>query len=158
MNAHTAEQLLVSAAGHVLTAELIFEQQGEKTFDGPLSLSFYLLVGNALELMLKSAFISLGGDIAFAKLKIGHKLDLALKSAVEQGFASPGPELGNIVELLNIPHRTNYFRYMGGAAESFPLPTPAYSLSVLRRNIDQVARMIGTDALTPPPTYFRATS
>jgi hypothetical protein len=150
------EQLIVSAAGHVLAAEVLFMQQGDDLFDGPMALSFHLLTGNALELTLKAAFLALGGDEKFAKLKIGHRLDLAFNSAIEQGYQSEDIDLINIVGLLKDTHSNHYFWYLGVSNEEFSMPVPEYVLSVLRRYIDLVVTLIGPSVFTEVRAAYKS--
>ena len=119
------------AAGAKLLHDAIFteaEQAGDAdpakvAFNGPLSIGVHYLIGLGLELLLKSAYVSHGGDGSDKSLRaIGHDLRTALERAEAQGFTSEAPHLREIVECLREPHHAHFFRY--GWPDEFSMPTP----------------------------------
>jgi len=133
MNEELARDLWNMGGSHVVGAEAVIcrarewareigaEDPEKAIFNGQYSAAIYLLFGYALELLLKAAFVAYGGDPAqLGPRSIGHDLGAALKAAEEQGFRSGAPHLREIVELLELPHRTHQFRY--GGTDEFPLP------------------------------------
>jgi hypothetical protein len=82
-------------------------------FSGPFSLSVNLLAGLSFELLLKSAYVALGGQSkdSYLRNEIGHDLVIALERAKEQGFYSQAPYLEEVVGRINEPYKKNWFRY-----------------------------------------------
>jgi hypothetical protein len=133
MDKELARKLWNMGGGHALGAEAVVcrakewaREIGTKdpekaVFNGKYSASIYLLLGYSFELLLKAAFVAHGGDQRKLGAKgIGHDLGEALNAAEESGFRSGAPQLREIVDLLQSPHREHHFRY--GGMNEFPLP------------------------------------
>lgn len=133
MDEELARNLWNMGGAHVIGAEAVVRRAQEwaneinaddpekAVFNGKFSASIYLLLGYGLELLLKSAFVAHGGDSKLLGSRgIGHDLDAALKAANGAGFKSDAPHLGEIVRLLQEPHREHQFRY--GGMDGFELP------------------------------------
>ncbi len=139
-----AEGLLIMASSHLTAAELIVEAEGDRAFNGRMSAALFLLLGFAMELSLKAAYLHFGGRKHVAKNEIGHSLKKALAAAKLQGYPA-SDELTWIAEALEKPHRTNYFRYLDGPA-NVEIPEPAIVISALKPVISDVARLVYPDA------------
>ena len=134
MSKEIAQGLFETGRGHAMAAQLLYlaaldkgEEEGKAdpdqfAFNGVYSLSIHHLVGLGFELMLKAAYVALGGDPDDGHLQraIGHDLRAALDLAGEQGFHSTAHHLPEIVDILRDPYKAHYFRYH--RPETFPLP------------------------------------
>ena len=133
MTIELARQLWTMGGGHALGAEAVVNRAYEwadeinaddpelAVFNGKYSAAIYLLLGYALELLMKSAFIAHGGEEReLGNRGIGHDLNAALEAAERLGFQSQAPNLREIIELLREPHLAHQFRY--GGMNQFPLP------------------------------------
>ena len=133
MDEELARNLWNMGGGHALGAEAVIhraqdwaeeigaEDREKAVFNGKYSASIYLLLGYGFELLLKAAFIAHGGDPKQLGVRgIGHSLGAALKAAEDNGFRSGAPDLHEIIELLEMPHREHHFRY--GGMDQFCLP------------------------------------
>lgn len=129
----TAEHLFTSGRSHGLSAALLYQaaiEEGQErlpedperfAFNGSYSLSIYNLTGLAFELMLKAAFVALGGDGDERTLRgFGHNLCGCLDAALAQGFVSQAPKLHEIVGVMDVPFRAHFFRYR--RPDQFGLP------------------------------------
>ena len=132
MTIELARQLWTMGGGHALGAEAVVNrayQWAEEinadepeiaVFNGKYSAAIYLLLGYALELLIKSAYIAHGGEQRELNRVLGHDLSAALDAAELRGFQSDAPNLREIVHLLREPHLAHQFRY--GGMDQFPLP------------------------------------
>lgn len=136
-----AEDLFTTAASHSLAARQLAEVGGEAAFNGPTSASIFLLIGYALELSLKAAFVHLGGTVEDAQYDVGHKLKRALRRATERGFQPEAPHLHWLIDSLHAAHAKHYFRYLGGPA-TVQLPELPDALGIMEIHVRQVARLV----------------
>ena len=129
-----ANSLLENGRAHAIAASRLFdyakteaEARGlddpeQFAFNGTYSLSIHYLLGLGIELMLKAAYVSHGGDASAPNLRnaIGHDLLKALNLAEVEGFSTEAPNFREIVEHLRKPYIAHYFRY--SRPGKFPLP------------------------------------
>jgi hypothetical protein len=133
MSIECARKLYTLGRSHGMGANRLWAralEEGEQTgkediedfaFNGPFSPSINLLAGLSFELLLKAAYVGLGGqaDDAHLRNEIGHNLVIALDFATASGFNSRAPHLREIVERINEPYRRHWFRY---DPQDVPLP------------------------------------
>ena len=109
-----AEKLFFAGGAHARAAHAIVAAAKANVH---MNVPFYLLLGFALEIVLKAAFVHLGGDIQVAKRDIGHDLPRALASAKAQGFQPENDHLAWLAETMADVHRNHSFRYLTGDGE-----------------------------------------
>ncbi len=99
-----------------------FEDSVSEVFNGQNSLSIMHLLGLGLELMLKSAVLTLDpkADEKYLRDALRHDLVKALDAAEERGFVSQADHLRDIATVLRDPYGKLWFRY--GRPEEFALP------------------------------------
>ena len=128
------EELFESGRAHALTAAFLHEKSIEFAkvngiedakqfaFNGTFSLSLHYLVGLGFELLLKSAYVKMGGDPNPAHLRnsIGHDLVKALDHAKGVGFNPDAKDLAEIVGYLSEPYKQHLFRYARPAEIALP--------------------------------------
>ena len=109
----------------------------QHVFNGRYSASIHLLVGFAMELLLKSACLLHGGDANRLRSRaLRHDLVALLDEAEGQGFRANVAELRAIAELLREPHLNHQFRY--GGAEEVIMPNLEATLQALYDLCDQL--------------------
>ena len=129
-------------AGHASAAMALAEMEGETAFNGRMSASIWLLVGYALELTLKAAYLHLGGDPDKLQ-KMGHRLKTVHAAAKAVGFNSEVLNLEWYIEHLHEPHAGHFFRYSGFG--QVHLPELEGTVSMLDRHVRQVADLVLQD-------------
>ncbi|MHA7819190.1 MAG: hypothetical protein ACX930_06050 [Erythrobacter sp.] len=129
-----ANSLFENGRAHAIAASRLFEYAKVEAearglddpelfaFNGTYSLSIHYLLGLGIDLILKSACVSHGGDSSSPNLRraIGHDLLKALDLAEAEGFSTGAPNFREIVEHLRTPYLSHYFRY--SRPGRFPLP------------------------------------
>jgi hypothetical protein len=147
VNGHLAETLWTRGAGFALSAQSLAElgradavefghpDPEKMAFNGRHSASLHLLVGFAFELLLKSAYVQLGGTRDIREL--GHDLVESLNEAEAAGFSFTTPHLRWIVERIRGAHLAHVFRY--GGPDTMDLPDHNLTLACL----DTLARETG---------------
>lgn len=132
-----AQQLYEVGRAHALSGNHLYgfaleyakrhdiEDAEKFAFNGTFSLSTYYLLGLGIELLLKAAYVALGGDPADKHLRaaIGHDLRKAWDRAVGLGFESKAPRLEGIVDTLSEPYKMHFFRYQHPEQMGLPLVT-----------------------------------
>ena len=158
MNEKLAETLWTTGAGYAAAARILTEEArrdatvrgedaDELAFNGMLSASTHLLVGFGFELLLKAAFLCLGGDYDLLVKKVRHDLVLALDGAQSVGF-SIRPGLRGILEGLREPHLAHHFRY--GGPDSIMMPALDQTLPALDTLTRDVGALIHGWSSDPP--------
>lgn len=132
----TAQSLLVTAAGHAASAEVLRHAAKKDPDNGIYSASMWFLMGWAVELSLKAAILHFGGREADCK-KVGHDLNAALAEAINRGYASKLNNLQNLVRDLDITHQKHFFRYMNEGDTEVPGDS-ALALAVLKGLIVEI--------------------
>ena len=139
------ESLWTAASGHTLAAQTLLREAGENAFNGPLSGSIWLLLGNGLEGLLKTAILVSGGAESELMRPIGHDLRLACARALHLGFVPDVPDLALLAELLDEGHRTHQFRYL--VRDTLKLPEP----QAVAVRLEALVRQLGPMAVRKPP-------
>ena len=98
--------------------------------DAVLAPAFYLLIGFALELLLKA--VCMQGGVSSSEVKtLGHDLHKAYLRAMQAGmlpeFMTP---LGNLALALRDQHKKNVFRYTPDVPQVV-VPPPEHCIDVL---------------------------
>jgi methionine salvage enolase-phosphatase E1 len=136
MDITEAEDLWVMGSGHSCAAQKLAEVDNEGAFNGLFSSSIHLLMGNALEVLIKAAFLLHGGSKS-RLYAIRHDLIAALDAAEEVGFRSKVGDLRRMAELLRESHLKHNFRY----ATLTETELPALTDSLPR--LEQLTREVG---------------
>jgi hypothetical protein len=136
-----AESLFVVGASHASSARVLDEKGGAEDFNGIYSASAYLLIGYAVELSLKAAFIQLGGTVRQARNDIGHSLKGAFAEAGAKGFTSRVADFPFLIEHFEEPHKTHFFRYMTGR-EGIEVPYLSAVFGPLEAHLEQVVELL----------------
>lgn len=137
----TARSLLMAAAGHLASAELM-RVAGEPDPDNGLhSVSMWFLMGWTTELVLKAAILQSGGSEAECR-KAGHDLLAALTALTKRGYVTNVKNIENLARDLNITHQSFFFRYMPAADTEVP-GNSRLCLAVLRAFIVEVGSFCG---------------
>ncbi len=134
MSREIAAHLFETGRAHALAADRLYRAAFEDgmqrspddpelfAFNGTYSLSVYYLVCLGLELMLKAAYVGVGGPSDNASLRsIGHSLVSAFDAATAMGFQSIAPRLIETIASLKEPYKAHFFRY--DRPDAFLLPT-----------------------------------
>lgn len=157
MSKALAHNLYTYGRSHALAADRLYraaiEDGREKNlddpesfaFNGPYSLSIYYLPCLGLELLLKAAYLVLGGPNENKELlRIGHDLNEALGKAEERGFRSNAPNLREIVDLLCEPYIAHNFRY--DMPDELPLPDFMQMVEALQVLDDELKALCEDDS------------
>ena len=138
----TIGNLFQNAKSYIAAADRMIEA-GE--LDPALNPAFYLLIGFALELLLKTLCLDAGATQTDLSSVIGHDLHRAYVFAMERGRVPPVvTEFGKLVLALSDHHKDFAFRYTPDIPE-LVVPPPAYCLCVIKENL----AFIESSILTP---------
>jgi hypothetical protein len=131
-HATTADILSDNAKAYATAASRLMN--GEDLLDDALAPAFYLLIGFALELLLKAVCLGEGASQEILK-GIGHDLHKAYTEAMKTmkvpRFTTP---LGKLVLALSEQHKTHVFRYTPDIPQVV-VPPPRYCVDVLNEAI-----------------------
>lgn len=133
-----AEKLLFTGGAHARAAHALVVAAKTNVH---MNVPFYLLVGFALETVLKAAYLHLGGDMKVAKYDIGHNLPKALACAQDQGFQPENDQVAWLAETMADVHLNHAFRYLTGEA-SLQVAEPTVSLDILDDLVAKVGQLI----------------
>lgn len=133
-----AEKLLFAGGAHARAAHAIVAASQANVH---MAVPFYLLVGFALETVLKAAYVHLGGEMKIAKHEIGHDLPKALAYAQDRGFQPENNELEWLANTMADVHRNHSFRYLTGEGD-LRVADEAHSLRVVDDFVAQVGQLI----------------
>lgn len=136
-----AEQLFFAGGAHARAAHALIAATNKSVH---MAVPFYLLVGFSIEIVLKAAFIQLGGGMNYAKDVIRHDLPKALAAASENGFQPENKQLNWLVETMADVHRNHSFRYLAGDNE-LRVADESCCLSILDDLVAQVGKLIYPD-------------
>lgn len=133
-----AEKLFFTGGGHARAAHALIVAASANVH---MNVPFYLLVGFALETVLKAAYLHLGGSMAVAKSEIGHSLPKALAYAQDRGFQPENKQVAWIVTAMEEAHLNHSFRYLTGDA-TIQVAEATISLDILDDLVAQVGQLL----------------
>lgn len=139
MDIERADNFWITASSHSLALQILTDHEGEDAFNGPCSLTIFMLVCYIVECLLKAATI-LSGATPPMTGRDGHNLKRILEVASAAGFKPEIEGLDELVSLLHDIHGDPSFRY--GAVESAPLPAIDHTIDFLGSLHGQVTRML----------------
>lgn len=133
-----AEKLFFAGGAHARAAHAIMATAPTNVH---MTVPFYLLVGFALETVLKAAYVHLGGDMRIAKQDIGHDLPKALAYARDNGFQPENEQVEWLAGTMADVHRNHSFRYLTGDGD-LQVADQTHSLGIVDDLVVQVGQLL----------------
>jgi hypothetical protein len=138
MSMTDAEKLFFAGGAHARAAHAIATAAQANVH---MAVPFYLLLGFAVETVLKAAYMHHGGEMKKAKQEIGHDLPKALVAAEELGFVPQNQQIKWLVDTMADVHQNHTFRYLTGEGELCVAQEDA-SLRIVDDLIAQVGELL----------------
>jgi len=122
--------LFESARSSLAVADAAVARMGALDISGPHALTVLFLLGQSIELSLKT-FLRLRGysEDQLKSRAIGHGLNDALNHAVDEGFQQPHDADVQLLRLLDTTYATKKLQYQRASAVRLPLLRPTRELA-----------------------------